>query len=223
MTRLPLLAALVGVLALAACTSAPATYTDDDAKEILFGQATQSSLADLGLTPANNTIQTDSVKNYVAGVTDGSSSIEPAECANSARLLILTDSDKQSTDTFYGLPKLDSAITSISVRARLFASDDAARAFVEDFQKATEACPSFTDAGTPVAVSVSDSVKDGEGFRLDTVAGAGSEATSFRAFVGRSGNLVVAVVGPVALKEQVTLLESASTALFSRLATGKPE
>ncbi len=215
------------ILALAGCAPETATFTDDGAKSILFGQVTQASLSSLGLRPVKNEIATDSVKNYVAGVTDKTSGIDPAECADSARLLILAKQDKSSDDIFYALPNLTSGDTAIAVKARLFTSDNEAQKFVADYQKANEGCPEFTDTenGTTVGVrvTVSEAAEDSKGFRLDTVAGTAADATTFRTYIVREDNLVVAVQGATKDDTDANLLVAASAAIYAQLTAGQAE
>ena len=215
--------ALVAVLALSGCAADKATFTDDDAKAILFGQVTQASLTSLGLTPSSNTIATDSVKNYVAGVTDGAAGITPAECANAARLLILADQDKESADTFYALPNLTSGKTVIGVKARLFTSDSAAQKFIADFQKANEDCPKFTADTDQVEVTVSEAADDSKGFRLDTVAGVDNQFLTIRTYIVREGNLAVAVQAKTDTDDDANLLIAASAAIYAQLTNGQSE
>ena len=218
---------LVAVLALSGCAADKAAFTDDDAKAILFGQVTQTSLSSLGLTPSSNTIATDSVKNYVAGVTDSAAGITPAECANAARLLILTDQDKQSADTFYALPNLTSGKTVIAVKARLFASDSAAQKFIGEYQKANEECPKFTaenkGSTDQVEVTVSEAAKDSEGFRLDTVAGVDNQLLTIRTYIVREGNLAVALQAQTNTDDDANLLIAASAAIYAQLTNGQAE
>ncbi len=217
--------AVVAVLALSGCAAEKATFTDDDAKSILFGQVTQASLTSLGLTPASNTIQTDSVKNYVAGVTDGDAGIQPAECANAARLLILADQDVNSSDTFYALPNLTSGTTVVAVKARLFGSDAAGAKFIADFQKANEGCPNFTattnGSTDQVQVTVSEAATDSKGFRLDTVAGVNNQVLTIRTYIVREGNLAVAVQAQTNSDTDANLLVAASTAIYAQLTAGQ--
>lgn len=217
----------VAVLALSGCAADKATFTDDDAKAILFGQVTQASLTSLGLTASSNTIATDTVQHYVAGVTDGDAGIDPEKCANSARLLILADQDKASADTFYALPNLTSGPTVIGVKARLFASDSAAQKFVEQFQKANEDCPKFTavnDGSTDqVEVTVSEAADDSKGFRLDTVAGVNNQLLTIRTYIVREGNLAIAVQAQTNSEDDANLLIAASAAIYAQLTNGQAE
>lgn len=225
MTTLPLLGAVLALLTLTGCAGGTAAFTDDDAQAILFGEVTQASLASLGLTPASNTIATDSVSSYVAGVTDGDSVIDPEKCANSARLLILADQDRDSADRFYAIPALTSGATTISVKARLFSGDRAAQSFVGDVEKANRECPSFTDTqggrSIQLRVTVSESATDGKGFRLDTVAGTPGGATTIRTYLVREGNLVLAVQAPTRTDGDATLLVAAAAAIYARLTAGQ--
>jgi len=218
---------LIAVLALSGCAADKATFTDDDAKAILFGQVTQGSLTSLGLTPSSNTIATDSVKNYVAGVTDADAGIDPASCANSARLLILADQDKESADTFYALPNLTSGSTVIGVKARLFGSDSAAQKFIAEFQKANEGCPKFTAVNNgstdQVEVTVSEAAKDDKGFRLDTVAGVNNQLLTIRTYIVRESNLAVAVQAKINSDDDANLLVAASAAIYAQLTNGQAE
>ena len=215
--------ALIALLALTGCAAPAATFTDDDAKAILFGEVTQTSLSSLGLTPASNTIASDSVGAYLKGV--GETDIEPAECANSARLLVLADQDAESTDTFYALPNLTSGATTIAVKARLFGSDAAAQRFVADFQKANEGCPDFTatvnGSTDRVNVTVSEVSDDDEGFRLDTVAGVDGEVLTIRTYIVREGNLVIALQAPTNTDDDANLLIAASAAIYAQLTNGQ--
>ena len=216
--------ALIAVLALAGCAPAStATFTDDQAQAILYGEVTRTSLGSLGLTPASNTIASDSVGAYLKGV--GETDIEPAECANSARLLILADEDAESTDTFYALPNLTSGATTIAVKARLFGSDAAAQQFVADFQKANEGCPDFTatvnGSTDQVNVTVSEVSDDDEGFRLDTVAGVDGEVLTIRTYIVREGNLVIALQAPTNTDDDANLLIAASAAIYAQLTDGQ--
>lgn len=227
MKKLPLLGVALALLALGGCASDTTTFTDDDAQAILFGQLTQAEFSSLGLTPGSNTIATDSVKSYVAGVTDGDSVIDPKECANAVRLLILADQDKNSADTFYALPTLTSGETSISVKGRLFATDGAAQKFVGDFEKANQGCPAFTDTqgnqSIDLTVTVSESADDSKGFRLDTVAGAPDGATTFRTYIVREGNLVIAIQGVTKTDDDANLLVATSAAIYAQLTAGQAE
>jgi len=213
--------AVAAVLLLSGCAAETATFTDDQAQGILFGQLTQASLNSLGLAAASNTIQTDSVGNYVAGVTDGDAGIEPAECANSARLLILADQDKGSDDTFYVLPNLTSGSTVIGVRARLFGSDGAAEKFMADFQAANEGCPKFTAGNDRVEVTVSEAADDSKGCRLDTVAGVDDQLLTIRTDIVREGNLAVAVQAQTNSDTDSNLLVAASAAIYAQLTGGQ--
>ena len=223
-----LLGAALVLLALAGCAApATATFTDEDAQSVLFGQVTQASLKSLGFSPSSNTIATDSVKNYVAGVTDTAADVEPAECANALRLLILTDQDADSTDTFYALPNLTSGTTTVAVKARLFGSDDAAQKFIADFQKANEGCPDFTATANgstdQVNVTVSEVADESKGFRLDTVAGVDNEVLTYRTYIVREGNLAVAVQGATKTDDDANLLVAASAAIYAQLTNGQAE
>jgi hypothetical protein len=213
--------AVIAVLALSGCAADRATFTDDDAQAVLFGQVTQASLTSLGLKAASNTIQTDSVKNYLAGVTDDDSGIVPAECANSARLLVLADQDKNSSDTFYALPNLTSGSTVIGVKARLFSSDSAAETFVGEFQKANEECPKFTAGSDQVEVTVSEAADASKGFRLDTVAGVNNQLLTIRTYIVREGNLAIAVQAQTNTDDDANLLVAASAAIYAQLTAGQ--
>lgn len=221
-----LVAALV-LVSLAGCTASTTTFTDADAQDIIFGQITQASLTSLGLTAASNTIQSDTVGNYVAGVSDGDTAFEPAECADSARPLVLLEADAESTDTFYALPALTSGSTAITTRARLFGTDAAAQAFLAEFQRANEACSEFTvtqgDTTDHVELTVSEAAENDEGFRLDTVAGVDNQLLTIRTYVVREGNLVLAIQAPTASDADANLLIAASAAFYARLTNGQAE
>lgn len=218
------LLALAAVLLLSGCTpSATTTFGGDETESILFGQVTQTSLASIGLTPADNTLQTDTVANYVAAVSGGE--FTPAECGDSARPLVLLRADAASTDTFYALPTLTSGTTAIDVRARRFATDDAAQAFMAAFQFANENCTDFsvTQGGTTdlVNLTVSEAAEQSKGFRLDTVAGVGNQAFTYRTYLVREGNLAISVQGAVTNETDAALIVAASAAIYAQLTRGQ--
>lgn len=215
--------AVVAVLALSGCAAPTVTFTDGQAQSILFGQLTQASLSSLGLTPSSNTIQSDSVGKYVSGVFDSDSDIQPAECADSSRLLVLESQDEKSTDTFYVLPNFTSGTTVIGVKARLFGSDEAAAKFIADFQAANEACPTFTADADQVEVTVLEAAEDGKGFRLDTVAGVDNQLLTIRTYIVREGNLAVAVQAQTNTDDDANLLVAASAAIYAQLTNGQAE
>lgn len=228
MKKLAVLAATAAVLALAGCSvDTTATFSDDDAKTILFGEATQSALGSLGFSGETNTIATDTVEKYVASVSGGADVLDPVKCENSVRLLVLLDRDKTSQDTFYELPSLFAGDSTVRVQARLFATDAEAKSFVTDFQKAVEGCPSFTDtnAGSTIGVrvKVSEADADGKGFRMDTLAGTTANPSSFRSYIVREGNLAIAVQGETATDDDANLLVAATTAFYAQLTAGDAE
>jgi hypothetical protein len=228
MKKLPLLGIAVALLALVGCASdTTATFTDADARAILFGESTQSALGALTFSGSTNTISTDTVEKYVAGVSGSGDVFDPAACENSVRPLILADRDKASQDTFYALPALVSGSTTVTVQARLFSTDAAAKQFVTDFQKATEGCPAFTDTQNGstigVRVSVSEADADGKGFRMDTLAGTSANPSSFRTYIVRDGNLAIAVQGATKTDGDANLLVAASTAFYGQLTAGQSE
>jgi hypothetical protein len=228
MKKLPVLAAAVALLALSGCAAdSTATFDDGAAQTILFGEATQSALGSLGFSGETNTISTDTVQKYIAGVSGGADVFDPAECENSARPLILADKDKSSQDTFYALPTLFAGSTTVAVQARLFSTDAAAQQFVTDFQKAVEGCSAFTDtqggSTIGVRVSVSEADPDGKGFRMDTLAGTTANPTSFRTYVVRDGNLAIAVQGGTKTDGEANLVVAATTALYAQLTAGDAE
>lgn len=219
--------AVAAVLALSGCAAQPATFTDDDAKQVLFGDITQASLTSLGLSTSDSTIQTDTVANYVAGISDGDTAFDPEECADSARPLVLLGDDAKSTDTFYAMPTLTSGSTSITVRARLFGSDAAAETFIAKFQSANENCTDFTVAQSgktdQVQLTVSEAADDSKGFRLDTVAGVDNQVITIRTYIVREGNLAIAVQGQTNTDDDANLLVAASAAIYAQLTDGQPE
>lgn len=228
MKKLPLLAAAVALLALSGCAvDSTASFTDANAQEILFGKDTQASFGTLGYTAEKNTLATDSVGNYLANVADAEDVFKPAKCGNSARPLLLADRDKGSTDTFYELPTLVTGASVVTVQARLFSTDAAAKAFLTDFHTAVAECPQFTDTqGSDtigVAVAVSDEDPDGRGFFIDTVAGTSDAARTFRTYIVLQGNLAFAVQGIATSDDDDKLLVSTSSVLYARASKGTAE
>lgn len=223
-TKLWMLGAAV-ILALTGCAADPtATFTDEQAQTVLFGEKTQSALGAVGFSGETNTISTDTVQKYVAGVSGGTGTFDPAECENSARPLILTDKDASSQDTFYALPGLINGSTTVTVQGRLFGSDASAKQFVAEYQKAVEACSAFTntqDGSTiGVRVTVSEADPDAKGFRMDTIAGTTANNTSFRTYIVRDGNLAIAVQGATKTDDDANLVVAASTAFYAQLTAG---
>jgi len=227
MKKLSVLAAAAALLALAGCAASapsPATFSDPDVKEILFGEAAQASLGELGFTAERNTLATAPVATYLANVASGDV-IDPERCAESARPLLLSGRDADSTDPFYELPTLIAGSSVVTVQARLFADDATAAAFLDDFHAAVAACPQFTDTQASdaqgadtvgVAVAVSDPDPDGRGFFIDTVAGTPEAARSFRTYIVRQGNLAFAVRGAATTDADDALLVGTSSALYAR-------
>lgn len=228
MKKLPLLVAALALLALSGCAAdSTASFTDADAQEILFGKDTQASFGTLGYTAEKNTLATDSVANYLANVSDATDVFAPAKCGNSARPLLLSGRDASSTDRFYELPTLVTGSAVVTVQARLFSTDAAAKAFLTDFHTAVAACPQFTDTKggdtIGVAVAVSDQDPDGRGFFIDTVAGTSDAARSFRTYIVLQGNLAFAVQGVATNDADDKLLVNTSSVLYARASKGSAE
>lgn len=213
---------VVAVLALSGCAASSAEFTDARAQDVVFGQSAQAELSAIGLTHSGNTISKDSVSAYVAGtVTDSKTTFSPEKCTDAVYLLILGAQDAGSTDTFYAFPSLTSGQSVINVKARLFASDDAAKAFVEKYEKANQDCRDVTATqGTStdrLQLTVSEAAKDGKGFRLDTLAGVDTKITQYRTYIVREGNLVVAVQGAVPDDASANLVVGASAAIYAQM------